>query len=150
MITLKDDRQSNQFKVVTQRTVESGPLAGPSRDQEETKLEPNWDQVEPDLELIRDQVEAESGLSWAHAGLKSKSGDKSLQEQATLLRRVTGDHIVTELMAFVGRNNHIKFRTLVLAPLLALDMVEMPIPEKPNSSKQRYRLTIAGRVRKNV
>lgn len=32
MITLDDDRQGNQFKVVIQRPVESGPLLGPSRD----------------------------------------------------------------------------------------------------------------------
>ncbi|WP_144937077.1 RNA-binding domain-containing protein [Pseudomonas alabamensis] len=148
MITLEDDRQSNQFKVVIQRTVESGPLAGPSRDQEGTKLEPNWDQVEPNLELIRDQVRAESGLSRVQVGPKSKSVDKSLQEQTTLLRRMTGDHTVTELMTFVGRNNRTKFRTMVLAPLLALGMVEMTIPDKPNSSKQRYRLTLAGRALK--
>ncbi|MFJ4607090.1 ATP-binding protein [Pseudomonas atacamensis] len=32
MITLNDDRQSNQFRGMIQRTVEKGPLSGPSRD----------------------------------------------------------------------------------------------------------------------
>jgi len=32
MITLDDDRQSNQFRVMIQRAVEKGPLSGLSRD----------------------------------------------------------------------------------------------------------------------
>jgi len=39
-----------------------------------------------------------------------------------------------------------KFREVVLAPLLAFDLVAMTIPNKPNSSKQRYRLTELGRT----
>ncbi len=69
-------------------------------------------------------------------------------EQVTLLSGMTGEHTVLELMAFVGRSNRSKFREQVLAPLLALGMVEMTIPDKPNSSKQRYRLTAVGRALK--
>lgn len=61
---------------------------------------------------------------------------------------MTGDHTAAELMTFVGRSNRSKFREQVLAPLLALGVVEMTIPDKPNSSKQRYRLTAAGRALK--
>ncbi|WP_256590473.1 Fic family protein [Pseudomonas sp. Irchel 3A18] len=53
-----------------------------------------------------------------------------------------------ELMTFVGRSNRSKFREQVLTPLLTLGVVEMTIPDKPNSSKQRYRLTAAGRALK--
>lgn len=49
-------------------------------------------------------------------------------------------------MDFVGRSNRSKFREQVLAPLLTLGVVEMTIPDKPNSSKQRYRLSTAGRM----
>lgn len=35
---------------------------------------------------------------------------------------------------------------IALAPLLALKLVAMTIPDKPNSSKQRYRLTEQGRA----
>ena len=70
------------------------------------------------------------------------------QEQITLLCKMTGDHTAPELMTFVGRSNRSKFREQVLAPLLALGVVEMTIPDKPNSSKQRYRLTAAGRALK--
>jgi hypothetical protein len=32
-----------------------------------------------------------------------------------------------------------------LQPALGLDLIEMTIPDKPNSSKQRYRLTDLGK-----
>ncbi|MDR6164132.1 Fic family protein [Pseudomonas fluorescens] len=61
---------------------------------------------------------------------------------------MTGDHTAPDLMSFVGRNNRSKFREQVLAPLLASGVVEMTVPDKPNSSKQRYRLTEVGRALK--
>jgi len=51
-------------------------------------------------------------------------------------------------MTFVGRSNRSKFREQVLTPLLALGVVEMTVPDKPNRSKQRYRLTATGRAQK--
>ncbi|MFK4028017.1 Fic family protein [Stutzerimonas balearica] len=62
------------------------------------------------------------------------------------MRRMTGEHATPELMAFTGRSNRSKFREQVLNPLLALGLVETTIPDKPTSSKQRYRLTAAGRA----
>jgi len=133
MIRLEDDRQSNQFKVVIQRAVEKGPLSGPNGDQAGTKSG-----------LSRDQVGTESAVE----GKQAETRLPLQQEQVTLLRRMTGDHTAPELMTFVGRSNRSKFREQVLAPLLALGVVEMTIPDKPNSSKQRYRLTAAGRALK--
>ncbi|MBV4541479.1 RNA-binding domain-containing protein [Pseudomonas vlassakiae] len=133
MIRLEDDRQSNQFKVVVQRDVEKGPLSGPSRDQAGTKSG-----------LSRDQVATESAIEGGQADTRLPLQ----QEQITLLYKMTGDHAAPELMTFVGRSNRSKFREQVLAPLLALGVVEMTIPDKPNSSKQRYRLTAAGRALK--
>ena len=48
-------------------------------------------------------------------------------------------------MAITGRSNRTKFRNQVLAPLLAGGLLELTIPDKPCSSKQCYRLTVAGR-----
>ena len=59
---------------------------------------------------------------------------------------MTDEHDVATLMQWVGRSNRSKFREVVLTPLLALALVEMTIPDKPNSSKQRYRLTVQGRA----
>ncbi|WPC30189.1 transcriptional regulator [Pseudomonas moraviensis] len=61
---------------------------------------------------------------------------------------MTGDHTAPDLMSFVGRSNRSKFREQVLAPLPASGVVEMTVPDKPNSSKQRYRLTAVGRALK--
>ena len=48
-------------------------------------------------------------------------------------------------MAIAGRTNRTKFRDQVLNPLLQDGLLEMTIPEKPNSSLQKYRLPPAGR-----
>ena len=47
-------------------------------------------------------------------------------------------------MESVGRVNRTKFREQILSPLIENEFVEMTIPEKPTSSKQKYRLTEKG------
>ncbi|WP_409408781.1 RNA-binding domain-containing protein [Acidithiobacillus ferriphilus] len=79
----------------------------------------------------RDQVGTKLGLS---------------AEQRILLAQMADEHDIATLMAWVGRSNRSKFREAVLAPLLTLELVAMTIPDKPNSSKQRYRLTEQGRA----
>jgi ATP-dependent DNA helicase RecG len=44
-----------------------------------------------------------------------------------------------------GRTNRTKFRDQVLIPLLEAGLLEMTIPERPRSSRQRCRTTPAGR-----
>lgn len=94
--------------------------------------------------LFRDQVGTESVVD----GEQVESRLSLQPEQVTLLSRMAGEHTAPELMTFVGRSNRSKFREQVLAPLLVLGVVEMTIPDKPNSSKQRYRLTAVGRALK--
>ena len=48
-------------------------------------------------------------------------------------------------MAVAGRANRTKFRDQVLNPLIEMGLIEMTIPGKPTSSKQKYRLTQKGR-----
>jgi len=55
------------------------------------------------------------------------------------------DQGITDLMAISGRKNRTKFRDQVLNPLLEEGLIEMTIPDKPRSSKQKYRLTEKGR-----
>ena len=50
-----------------------------------------------------------------------------------------------ELQALVGLTHRQHFIKEYLKPLLAAGWLEMTIPEKPRSSKQRYRLTQKGR-----
>lgn len=48
-------------------------------------------------------------------------------------------------MVLANRRNRTKFRDQVLRPLLEVGLLEMTIPDKPRSSKQKYRLTAKGR-----
>ena len=48
-------------------------------------------------------------------------------------------------MASAGQTNRTRFRNTVLRPLIDASLLEMTIPDKPQSSNQRYRLTELGR-----
>ncbi len=49
-------------------------------------------------------------------------------------------------MQVVGRQDRTKFRNQVLKPLLEAGWLEMTVPDKPTSSKQKYRITAKGRA----
>jgi ATP-dependent DNA helicase RecG len=48
-------------------------------------------------------------------------------------------------MVLVGQTNRTRFRSQELKPLLESGWLAMTIPDKPTSSKQKYRITEAGR-----
>ena len=50
-----------------------------------------------------------------------------------------------QIQESLGLKDTRHFRDTYLNPTLRAGLVEMTIPEKPQSSKQRYRLTPAGR-----
>jgi ATP-dependent DNA helicase RecG len=77
----------------------------------------------------RDQVGAKSGPSL---------------DQVEILRFCQNEHPIGELMEFTGRTNRTKFRNQVLNPLLEAGWLEMTIPDKPTSSRQKYRATENG------
>jgi len=52
---------------------------------------------------------------------------------------------IAGLMKVTGQTNRSRFRRNILRPLLDADVLEMTIPDKPRSSKQKYRLTEKGR-----
>ncbi len=52
---------------------------------------------------------------------------------------------MSDLMHLVRRSNRTKFRDQVLKPLIAAGWLEMTVPDKPRSRKQKYRLTADGR-----
>lgn len=66
------------------------------------------------------------------------------RDQVQILDKCLQDSQIGELMALAGRTNRTKFRDQVLSPLLEAGFIEMTVPKKPNSSKQRYRTTAAG------
>ena len=65
-------------------------------------------------------------------------------EVAKLLRAVHGAMTRTEIMAAIRLKDRMHFTRVYLAAALELAVIEMTIPDKPNSSKQRYRLTAKG------
>jgi ATP-dependent DNA helicase RecG len=67
------------------------------------------------------------------------------RDQVLILRNLAQDRAIAELMALLERSNRTKFRDQVLKPLIEAGFIEMTIPDKPQSSKQKYRLTAAGR-----
>ena len=67
------------------------------------------------------------------------------RHQVRILYNLLEDQGITDLMTISGRKNRTKFRDQVLKPLINAGLVEMTIPDKPRSSKQKYRLTGNGR-----
>jgi ATP-dependent DNA helicase RecG len=51
-----------------------------------------------------------------------------------------------ELMAMARHTNRTRFRKTILQPLIEGEIIEPTIPDKPNSSLQKYRLTDKGRA----
>lgn len=62
-------------------------------------------------------------------------------EQVEKLLNIIGDDILTtkELIYRIGLKHRPIFRNNYLIPTLKLEFIEMTIPDKPNSSKQKYR-----------
>ena len=63
------------------------------------------------------------------------------RHQVQILRKCREDSTLVELMTIANRTDRTKFRNQVLNPLLEAGLIEMTIPDKPRSSKQKYRLT---------
>lgn len=63
-----------------------------------------------------------------------------------VLRACVTERSISELMDIVGRTSRTKFRNSVLKPLMQAGLIEMTIPEKPQSSNQKYHITDMGRA----
>ena len=79
--------------------------------------------------------------------LDASAGTRSApsRHQVEILQQCGQERALADLMAFSGRTDRTKFRNQVIRPLLLSGLLEMTIPDKPTSSKQRYRLTEKGR-----
>ena len=81
----------------------------------------------------RDQVTQQAGTKLALS-----------RHQVEILAKCVEDQPLVALLAVAGRTDRTKFRNQVLAPLLTAGWLEMTIPDKPRSSKQKYRTTELG------
>ncbi len=77
----------------------------------------------------------------------SLSVTKQVSEQVKRLifKIETGEYSNNELMKNIELKHRPTFLYQYLQPALNLKLIEMTIPEKPNSSKQKYRLTELGK-----
>ncbi|SDB09525.1 ATP-dependent DNA helicase RecG [Desulfonatronum thiosulfatophilum] len=102
--------------------------------------------VFPRQELPESDRQAESSRD-QFTSQEDQVGTKSgpSKDQVKILRHCETESAMGDLMGVLGRTNRTKFRDQVLAPLLEAELVEMTVPDKPRSSKQRYRLTAKGR-----
>lgn len=66
------------------------------------------------------------------------------RDQVEILRNSLNEQSISNLMQLSGRSNRTKFRDQVLKPLLDAGWIEMTNPDKPTSSKQKYKLTVVG------
>ena len=62
-----------------------------------------------------------------------------------ILRKTQKSVTVTDLMNSMGQTNKTRFRQDILKPLIEAKLIVMTIPDKPQSSKQRYVITEKGR-----
>lgn len=60
-------------------------------------------------------------------------------------RSMVGEMSRQQIQAALGLKSEEHFRTAYLKPALIAKVIEMPLPDAPRSSKQRYRLTTLGR-----
>ena len=77
--------------------------------------------------------------------LPPKSPPKSPPQVARLLNVLVGEMSREELQSALDLQDRKSFRELYIQSALTGQLIEMTIPEKPNSRLQRYRLTDAGR-----
>ena len=75
----------------------------------------------------------------------AQADTKALSEcQIEVLQKCYEESSLVELMNVVGRSDRFKFKKQVLNPLIEMNLIEMKIPDKPRSSKQKYKLTFMG------
>ncbi len=83
------------------------------------------------------------------AGCLQLTGEVAVEvagEVKKLLKTLTKPMSRTELQAQLQLKSQANFRERYLQPALTAGLIEMTIPDKPRSSKQKYRLTPKGRA----
>jgi len=68
------------------------------------------------------------------------------RHQVDILHKCRNANPLQALLEITGRSDRTKFRNQVLNPLIKEGLIEMTIPDKPRSSKQKYRLTEKGKA----
>ena len=96
--------------------------------------------------IVTFRAEIMPGAADANAPSRHQVGTKLApsRQQVLVMESARNATPLAELIELCGRSDRTKFRNDVLKPLLETGWLEMTIPNKPRSSKQRYRTTEAG------
>jgi ATP-dependent DNA helicase RecG len=157
-IDLGHDTQSEELSAEngTRLKFNSAQL-GPDSGLSTTQLSPDSGlsitQLSPESGLSTTQLSLESGLSWYQLGTKlalsqQHSGNKSILswiQLEDLLVFCESVRNIQEMMSLLDWQNRTKFRNKYLKILLELKLLQMTVPDKPNSSKQKYYTTQMGK-----
>ena len=92
--------------------------------------------------LSSHQVGKKQGLSWEQVGTKL---GLSWEEVEKLLKTLQRPSLMSELKNLYGWRNTTKFKEKYVNPLIAENLVDMTIPNKPTSPNQKYYLTNLGK-----
>lgn len=93
-------------------------------------------------EGLNEQVGTKLGLSWDQVGTKL---GLSVKEIKLILKTCQTETTIKNLMDIFNWSNRTKFREKYLNPLLNNDFINMTIPDKSKSSKQRYLISEKGK-----
>jgi ATP-dependent DNA helicase RecG len=91
---------------------------------------------------VGELADAVTGQVTGQGGTKSALS----QHQVEIMKQCREERPIGDLMEIAKRTDRTKFRNQVLNPLLNAGLLEMTTPDKPRSSKQKYRLTEKGRA----
>jgi hypothetical protein len=75
--------------------------------------------------------------------------DFNYLDKYEFIKAFTGEHTRQDLQNILGLANRENFRKNHLQPALNSNLIELTIPDKPKSSKQKYRLTEEGILMRN-
>jgi ATP-dependent DNA helicase RecG len=107
-----------------------------------------WDVEPPSFEVVTGSLWVTFPAAIGPGGeARHQVGTKSALSghQVQVLEASTDPQAIADLLQLCGRSDRTKFRDQVVRPLLEAGLLEMTIPSKPRSSRQRYRTTEAGK-----
>ena len=102
--------------------------------------------TEPIIDVSENWVTTTFARQVEHAAsqVPDKSPASSLQVR-NLIRSLDGERTRAEILQGLGLKDRTNLAKEYVQPALAAGLIEMTIPDKPRSSKQKYRLTDKGR-----
>lgn len=102
--------------------------------------------AEPIIDVSENWVTTTFARQVEHAALQvpDKSPASTLQVK-NLIRSLDGERTRAEILQSLGLKDRSNLTKEYVQPALAAGLIEMTIPDKPRSSKQKYRLTNKGR-----